>query len=90
MRSGIERVGARAAVDCVERVVDRDVGHSVETRFVKRVGAGRDACRDRGLTGIRTPDGDGIRPRRHRRRRRTREKRSGRKAYGKSEHRNRL
>jgi hypothetical protein len=29
--------GRRATVDCIERVVDRDLGHRVEPRFVQRV-----------------------------------------------------
>ena len=62
-RSSLEDVGTRATVDRVQRVVDGHVHGGIEPRFVERVVRRSKARVQRGLAGIRIPDGDGIHPR---------------------------
>ena len=60
LRLRVERVRARATVDRIERIVDGDVHHRVDARFVEGVVEGGEARRGGGHTGICVPDGDGI------------------------------
>ena len=59
-RLHIEGVGTRATVNRIEGIVDGDVHHRVDARFVQWVGERSDAGRGGSHTGIYAPDGDSI------------------------------
>ena len=59
-RLHIEGVGTRATVDGIEGIVDGDVHHRVDARFVEWVVERSEAGRGRSHTGVGVPDGDGI------------------------------
>ena len=60
LRLRIERVGTRAAVNRIEGIMDGDVHHGVDARFVEWVVEGSEAGRCGGHTGVCVPDGDCI------------------------------
>ena len=60
VRLRVEGVRARAAIDGIERIVDGDVHHRVDARFVEWVGEGGEARRGGGHAGVCVPDDDGI------------------------------
>jgi hypothetical protein len=59
-RLHIEGVGTRATVNSIEGIMDGDVHHRVDARFVEWVVEGSDASRGGSHTGVCVPDGDCI------------------------------
>ena len=60
LRLDIERIRARATVYRIERIVDGDVHHRVDARFVEWVVERSEAGRGGSHTGVCVPDSDGI------------------------------
>ena len=60
VRPHIEGVGTRATVNRIEGIVDGDMHHRVEARFVEWVVEGSEAGRGGRHSGVGVPDDDGI------------------------------